>query len=66
MFSRITFADSAVWFGIAAFMTAFSIFATFAWRALRMKRPQLDRFEQLPFSVPTPSADDPRHTHPRA
>lgn len=64
MFSRVIFADTAVLFGLAAFVTAFSIFVTFAWRALRMKKPQLERFEHLPFNVPTPSADDPRHAHP--
>jgi len=56
MFQRLVLEDSATLFTIAAFITALSIFLTITWRALRMKRPQLERFEQLPFATPTPSA----------
>jgi hypothetical protein len=56
MFRRLIFEDSAALFTIAAFITAVSIFVTIAWRALRMKPPQLARFESLPFSTPTPAA----------
>ncbi|MEI8089250.1 MAG: hypothetical protein WCG63_06590 [Opitutaceae bacterium] len=56
MFRRLIFADSAILFTLVAFITAVSIFASISWRALRMKRPQLAHFENLPFTTPTPSA----------
>ena len=56
MFRRLVFEDSAALFTIAAFITAVSIFVTIGWRALRMKRPQVARFENLPFTTPTPAA----------
>lgn len=58
MFRRLVFEDSAALFTFVAFVTAFSIFVTFTWRALRMKKSQLQQFENLPFITPTPSADD--------
>jgi hypothetical protein len=56
MFRRLIFEDSAALFTLVAFITAVSIFVSISWRALRMKRPQLDHSEQLPFSTPTPAA----------
>ena len=56
MFRRLVFEDAAAVFTLVAFITAVSIFVTITWRALRMKRPQLERFENLPFATPTPSA----------
>jgi len=56
MFRRLLLEDSAAIFTIAAFVTAFSIYVTITWRALRMKRPQVDRFARLPFEIATPSA----------
>ena len=56
MFQRLIFEDSAALFTIAAFVTAVSIFVTISWRALRMKRPQIERFAQLPFDTETPAA----------
>lgn len=56
MFQRLIFEDSAALFTIAAFVTAVSIFVTISWRALRMKRPQIDRFARLPFATETPAA----------
>ena len=56
MFRRLIFEDSAALFTLVAFITAVSIFVSITWRALRMKRPQLDHSEQLPFSTPTPAA----------
>ncbi|MBC7366301.1 MAG: hypothetical protein H7343_05725 [Undibacterium sp.] len=56
MFRRLIFDDSATLFTLVAFITAVSIFVTISWRALRMKRPQLAHFENLPFSTPTPAA----------
>jgi hypothetical protein len=57
MFRRLIFESSAAWFTIAAFVTAFSIYALFAWRALRMKRSQVRYFEYLPFETETPPAE---------
>ena len=56
MFQRLIYEDSAALFTIAAFITAVSIYVTIGWRALRMKRPQLARFENLPFAIETPAA----------
>jgi hypothetical protein len=58
MFRRLVFEDSAALFTIAAFITAFSIFVTITWRALRMRRSDVERFENLPFMTATPSAHD--------
>jgi hypothetical protein len=56
VFQRLIFEDSAALFTIAAFVTAVSIFVTISWRALRMKRPQIERFARLPFETETPAA----------
>jgi hypothetical protein len=56
MFRRLIFEDSAALFTLAAFITAVSIYVSITWRALRMKRPQIERFEQLPFESDTPAA----------
>ena len=56
MFRRLVFEHSAALFTLVAFVTAATIYVTFAWRALRMKRTQVARFENLPFDTPTPSA----------
>ncbi len=58
MFRRILLEDSAALFTCAAFITAVSVYATIAWRALRMKRAQTDHFENLPFATETPAAKD--------
>jgi len=55
MFRRLVFEDSAALFTLAAFITAVSIYVTITWRAIRMKRPQVERFENLPFEIETPS-----------
>ncbi|PTX95530.1 hypothetical protein [Opitutus sp. ER46] len=62
MFRRLVFEDAAAIFTIAAFITAVSFFVTISWRALRMKRPQVERLENLPFATPTPSAHDAQPT----
>lgn len=56
MFRRLVFEETAALYTIVAFITAASIYVTFAWRALRMKRPQVAHFENLPFETPTPAA----------
>lgn len=61
MFNRMHLPDSTVLFTIAAFAVATSIFVAVAWRALRMRRPQLDRLAHLPFEIATPAS---RHERP--
>jgi len=56
MFRRLLLEDTAALFTIVAFVTAFSIFVTIAWRAIRMKRPQIDHFARLPFEIATPAS----------
>ncbi len=56
MFRRLAFEDTAALFTFAAFLTASSIYVAFAWRAIRMKRPQVERFAHLPFATATPPA----------
>jgi hypothetical protein len=56
VFKRLIFEDSAALFTIAAFITAVSIYVTIGWRALRMKRAQIERFAHLPFDIETPAA----------
>jgi hypothetical protein len=64
MFRRLVFEHSAALFTLAAFITAVSIYVTISWRALRMKRPQLERFENLPFDTATPAAGAPVASEP--
>ena len=56
MFDRLVYRDSAAFFTIAAFAVAASIFVTVSWRAWRMKRPQIERMQNLPFLTATPAA----------
>ena len=56
MFRRLILEDTAAWFTLVAFITAVSIFVTIAFRALRMQRTQVAKFENLPFDVATPVA----------
>lgn len=59
MFRRLILDSSAALFTVSALITAVSIYVAIAWRALRMKRPQLQRFGSLPFDVETPAAAAP-------
>jgi hypothetical protein len=61
MFRRLLLEETATLFTVVAFVTAASIYGGIAWRALRMKRAQLDRFARLPFATATPPAV--RHEH---
>jgi hypothetical protein len=66
MFRRLMLEDSAALFTIVAFITAVSIFVTITWRALRMRRTQIEDFENLPFRTPTPAASTNRSELPSA
>jgi len=63
MFRRLVFENSAALFTLVAFITAVTIYVTFAWRALRMKRSQIAHFENLPFEIETPGAPSPSSEH---
>jgi len=56
MFRRLVLENSAAIFTFVAFVTASSIYVACTWRALRMKRSQVERFENLPFATATPPA----------
>ena len=42
--------------GVGTALIASSIYAACTWRALRMKRSQVERFDNLPFATATPPA----------
>ena len=66
MFKQLQLEDSAALYTIVAFITAASIYVTISWRALRMKRPQLSHFENLPFATETPAAHHDTDAKPAA
>jgi hypothetical protein len=59
MFRRLLFEDWVSLFPLIALITAGSVYATIFYRAIRMKRPQIDRMSSLPFeSENSVSADE--------
>jgi hypothetical protein len=66
MFQRLALPEtSTAIITIAAFCFALTIFVAFAWRALRMRRSDLDHLSQLPFETATPeSRHEPKHDTP--
>ena len=56
MFNRIIYGDSTAIYTIVAFGFAASIFVTISWRAIRMKKPQVEDLANLPFLTATPAA----------
>jgi hypothetical protein len=56
MFERFVHGSSAEFITIVAFIFASSIFVAISWRALRMKRSQIEHFANLPFTTETPAA----------
>ena len=59
MFRRLAFENTAALFTLAAFITAATFYVTIAWRAIRMKHPQVERFANLPFETATPESTVP-------
>lgn len=53
MFRRLFFENWVSLFSLIAFITAASVYLTIFFRALRMKRVQIDRFARLPFENET-------------
>ncbi len=59
MFRRLIFDHWVMIFPLAAFATAFAVYVTVGYKALRMRRGQVEKFAQLPFNdQPTPSHVD--------
>lgn len=50
MFRRLIFDHAAICTSIA-FAVTVSFYLTFLWRALRMKRKDIERFQNLPFNA---------------
>lgn len=50
MFKRLILEEGMTVFTCIAFFVTASIFAAFLWRALRMRRNQVEHFENLPFA----------------
>ncbi len=55
MFKRLLFDDWVMIFPLVAFITATSVYVVLTWRALRMRRSQIDHFANLPFENETSS-----------
>ena len=53
MFQRLLFDDWVMIFPLVAFITAVAVFGMIVWRALRMRRSQIDHFANLPFANET-------------
>jgi hypothetical protein len=59
MFQRLVTGNSTAFCEIVAFSVAAAIFVTISWCALRMKRPQVEHFANLPFATETrPAGED--------
>ena len=58
MFRRLLFENWVSLFSLIAFITAASVYLTIFYRALRMKRAQIDRFSSRPFDAETPVSHD--------
>lgn len=56
MFRRLLLEDWMSVFTVIAFVTALSVYVTIFYRALRMRRAQVDRFAHLPFEDEPPAA----------
>jgi len=56
MFKRILLDhNTTVVFATISFLCSASIFVAFLWRALRMRKPQVNHFENLPFVTENPA-----------
>lgn len=58
MFRRLLFEDWVSLFPLIALITAGSVYATIFYRAVRMKRAQIDRFARLPFESESSASSD--------
>lgn len=56
MFRRIIIEQWTVIFTIIAFITAASIYLTCVWRTWRMRRPDIARMAELPFTDDPPAS----------
>lgn len=60
MFRRIILDNWVAIFPLVSFITAAAVYVTITYKALRMRRGQIDRFAQLPFN------DQPEAPHDNA
>ena len=58
MLNRVVFENSTAIYTIVAFAVAATIFLVISYKAIRMDRSQTDKFSDLPFSTPTPPAQN--------
>lgn len=58
MFRRVILDHWVAIFPLVAFITAAVVYVVISYKALRMRRPELDRFAQLPFNDQPPSSYD--------
>ena len=56
MFQRLLYEDWQLVFPVVAFAVAAGVFGLVVWRALRMKRPQLERLARLPLDDDSPAS----------
>lgn len=56
MFHRFVQDEAMLFFTVLAFLCSASIYGIFLWRAFRMKRSQVEHFENLPFTTDQSSA----------
>jgi hypothetical protein len=59
MFKRLILEDSSIWYVIAAFVTAATIFLVITWRAVRMPRAEVEKLAHLPFTTDDHARHDP-------
>lgn len=58
MFRRVLLDHWMAIFPLVAFITAAAVYVIMAYKALRMRRSQLDHFARLPFTDPTATSHD--------
>ena len=65
MFKQLLLDDSTAIVTVVAFAIAATIYVSFAWRAVRMNRRQVEQFALLPFKTPTPAVGARSHDFAR-
>lgn len=58
MFRRVLLDHWMAIFPLVAFITAASVYLMITYKALRMRRPQIDRFAHLPFNDESETSHD--------
>ncbi len=63
MFKHLLIYDSTTLATVIAFITASSIFCTISYRAIRMKKSEIEKFENLPFETDRNPVSHDTHTY---